>query len=80
MAKQMFYDPPAGWRYGFPKPYKPLPGELLDETLRRDGYPQFEINNRGAYYVRFWESEVEDGEVQEGVEGSVEGGGRGERP
>ena len=23
------YDPPEGWRWGFPKPYRPLPGEDL---------------------------------------------------
>jgi hypothetical protein len=34
------YDPPEGWRYGFPKPYKPLPGETVEETLKRDGYPE----------------------------------------
>lgn len=35
----IFYDPPQGWLYGFPKPYEPLPGETLRETLIRDGYP-----------------------------------------
>lgn len=49
------YDPPAGWKYGFPKQYKPLPGETLAETLLRDGYPQREIDNEGAKHVRFWE-------------------------
>ena len=34
-----FYDPPSGWRFGFPKPYKPLPGESIAATLIRDGYP-----------------------------------------
>lgn len=54
------YDPPAGWRYGFPKPYKPLPGESLEQTLLRDGYPQKEIDNGGAKYVRFlgWGEEI----------------------
>ena len=33
------YDPPQGWRYGFPKPYRPLEGETFVETLIRDGYP-----------------------------------------
>jgi hypothetical protein len=49
------YDPPAGWRYGFPRPYKPLSGESLEDTLKRDGYPQHEIDNGGATHVRFWE-------------------------
>ncbi len=40
----MIYDPPSGWQYGFPKEYKPLPGETLAATLLRDGYPQKEID------------------------------------
>lgn len=39
--------------YGFPKPYKPLPGETLEQTLLRDGYPQKEIDCGGAEYCRF---------------------------
>jgi hypothetical protein len=35
----VFYDPPSGWNYGFPKPFNPLPDESLVETLIRDGYP-----------------------------------------
>jgi len=50
----LMYDPPVGWRYGFPKLYKPLPGETLEQTLRRDGYPQKEIDWGGAKHVRFW--------------------------
>lgn len=34
------YDPPSGWAFGFPKPYNPLPEELLRDTLIRDGYPK----------------------------------------
>ena len=49
----LIYDPPSGWRYGFPKPYLPLPGEKLEDTLLRDGYPQYEIDNGGSKYVRF---------------------------
>jgi hypothetical protein len=51
------YDPPSGWRYGFPRQYKPLDGETLAETLLRDGYPQQEIDYGGAEYVRFWEAD-----------------------
>jgi hypothetical protein len=50
------YDPPSGWKYGFPKKYKPLENESLEETLLRDGYPQKEIDNSGAKYCRFWET------------------------
>jgi hypothetical protein len=44
-VKTTVYDPPSGWKYGFPKPYKPLTdSETLTETLLRDGYPQAEIS------------------------------------
>ena len=36
----VLYDPPSGWMYGFPKEYKPLENESLEETLIRDGYPE----------------------------------------
>ena len=49
----ILYDPPSGWRYGFPKPYRPRKGETLEQTLRRDGYPQREIDEGGAQYCRF---------------------------
>ena len=49
----MLYDPPSGWKYGFPKEYKPLPEESIEDTLLRDGYPQEEINWGGAKHCRF---------------------------
>lgn len=49
----VLYDPPLGWRYGFPKFYRPLRGESLEDTLRRDGYPQKELDRGGGKYVRF---------------------------
>lgn len=49
----MIYDPPSGWRYGFPKTYQPLSGETLTQTLLRDGYPQKEIDRGAAGHVRF---------------------------
>lgn len=53
-TKGVLYDPPSGWRYGFPKPYKPLPGETVEQTLVRDGYPAKEFNLDGkAYWVRY---------------------------
>jgi len=51
--KTLLYDPPLGWKYGFPRPYLPLEGESLEDTLLRDGYPQHEIDNGGAKYCRF---------------------------
>lgn len=49
----MLYDPPSGWRYGFPKVYRPWPADTIEETLLRDGYPQHEIDTGGARHVRF---------------------------
>lgn len=53
----LFYDPPSGWMYGFPKPYRPLKGEALGDTLLRDGYPEVELKsitvNGEVRYVRF---------------------------
>lgn len=52
------YDPPSGWRYGFPREYEPLLGETIEQTLLRDGYPQSEIDAGMAQYVRFWEKSL----------------------
>jgi hypothetical protein len=51
------YDPPSGWRYGFPKVYKPLPGESFRDTLFRDGYPEEDIE-LAEKYSRFWEENI----------------------
>jgi len=52
------YDPPLGWKYGFPKEYKPHPADTIEETLVRDGYPQEMIDKIGDHlHVRFWETE-----------------------
>lgn len=48
----LLYDPPSGWRYGFPKHYRPLEDETLDETLVRDGYPEKDAE-LGAKHCRF---------------------------
>lgn len=54
----MMYDPPSGWMYGFPKPYKPLPGENLEDTLIRDGYPPA-LAKDASKYCRFIETRDE---------------------
>jgi hypothetical protein len=48
------YDPPEGWRHGFPRPYKPKPGETLAQTLLRDGYPK-RLLKLAKHHTRFWE-------------------------
>ena len=55
------YDPPSGWLFGFPKEYKPLPGESFEEMLLRDGYPQQEIDVWKGLEIpcRFWEQPAE---------------------
>ena len=50
-------DPPAGWKYGFPKA---IPDEIEDVTswLVEQGYPQEEIDKCGInFYCRFWETD-----------------------
>lgn len=49
----MLYDPPEGWMHGFPKEYRPLPGESVEETLIRDGYPKSLIEKGYAGHCRF---------------------------
>jgi hypothetical protein len=51
----LLYDPASGWRFGFPKPYEPLPGESLKETLIRDGYPEKDAQmiEDGRLWCRF---------------------------
>ncbi len=55
--KVTWYDPPSGWKYGFPKVYEPSsPDEPLDRTLVADGYPKRDADF-GAKHTRFWEDE-----------------------
>lgn len=54
----ILYDPPEGWRYGFPKEYKPsTEDEPLEITLLRDGYPADMLGLAG--YTRFLGSQAE---------------------
>lgn len=48
----LLYDPPSGWRYGFPRPYLPHDGETLAQTLIRNGYPEAEAEF-GSKHCRF---------------------------
>lgn len=59
-----YYDPPEGWRYGFPKVYAPLPGETLVETLRRAGYPET-LMGLAVRATRFYCVDERDEEVPE---------------
>lgn len=58
--KVQMYDPPSGWKYGFPKPYRPLPGENLVDTLVRDRYPMKEVEALGQHlFVRFFDTDAD---------------------
>ena len=39
--------------YGFPKAYRPLEGEAIEDTLIRDGYPKRLIEQGMHRYCRF---------------------------
>lgn len=61
--KVMMVDPPAGWKYGFPKALPKLfdTYEEKIEWLVSEGYPQSEIDACGDhFYCRYWEEEMND--------------------
>jgi hypothetical protein len=59
-SKRLVIDPPAGWRYGFPKIYDNDEGLPLEVWLLENGYPQKEIDAGGASWCRYWETEEEE--------------------
>lgn len=58
MAKVTYVDPPAGWKYGFPKV---VPNERKNDMMAwlvEQGYPQEEIDACGEhFYCKYWEQE-----------------------
>ena len=53
--KNIWIDPPGGWRYGFPK-LKTDDSHVM-EWLVKNGYPQQEIDELGDYFfTRSWEA------------------------
>ena len=50
-----FFDPPSGWRYGFPKGYNPEEWLKFDieEELRKAGYPEKDIP-LAKKWSRYW--------------------------
>ena len=63
MKKVTMIDPPSGWKYGFPKVYDNKDNIPLEEWLLNNGYPQYEIDNVGVKYCRWWETEIEEKEL-----------------
>lgn len=61
--KVLMYDPPEGWKYGFPKPVPDgvrESGNVLAWIVSQ-GYPQKVIDSYGKhFYCRCWEEEDED--------------------
>lgn len=54
MKTTRYFDPPGGWRYGFPKAYNPLPNENFMQWLIREGYPPDEVE-WAMRHMRAWE-------------------------
>lgn len=54
---KIMIDPPSGWKYGFPKEFKP--GKDPAELLRESGYPEKDIEF-ALKYCRHWVEDVED--------------------
>ena len=50
----LIIDPPAGWMYGFPKPFDIMKEQDLVEWLLANGYPQDLIDKGMAKYCRYW--------------------------
>jgi len=57
---KIWVDPPAGWRYGFPKVFDTKDGDMR-VWLVEQGYPQAEIEDLGdQFYVRQWLTDEEE--------------------
>lgn len=56
---KIIYDPPSGWRYGFPREYIPRDGKSIQDILIEDGYPVDQVEF-AAKHTRFWCEEVKD--------------------
>jgi hypothetical protein len=56
--KRLMYDPPSGWKFGFPKEYTPHNGLTVKELLIKDGYPP-EDAEFASKHTRYWTEDVE---------------------
>lgn len=63
MKKVTIYDPPSGWKYGFPKevPESVLKGKdgEFKQWILDQGYPEKDIDF-ALKYGRYWEEEGEE--------------------
>ena len=61
VPKVLMVDPPAGWKYGFPKPCPEDRKNDMATWMVEEGYPQAEMDSYGEhFYCRYWEEETED--------------------
>ena len=59
--KVLMFDPPSGWRYGFPKPIpKKCIGNDMEfrKYLTENGYPDSMLD-MASKYSRYWEVDEE---------------------
>ena len=55
-TKKIWVDPPAGWKYGFPKVYEQETDGDMTKWMLKEGYPQREIDSCGNHFhVRMWD-------------------------
>lgn len=55
VRQRVWVDPPAGWRWGFPKLWDPNVEPDCVEWMVSEGYPRAEITKMGDYfYCRQW--------------------------
>jgi len=53
--QKMWVDPPAGWRYGFPRVYDPaVDNPDMRVWLWTNGYPERDLDF-ACNYLRMWE-------------------------
>lgn len=61
MTKKRIVDPPAGWKYGFPRVDDWDPAvETREVWFVRMGYPQKMIDDGMLKWCRTWDADVED--------------------
>lgn len=54
-TKKIWVDPPAGWKYGFPKVFDLETDGDMTKWMLKEGYPQREIDSCGNHFhVRMW--------------------------
>lgn len=58
--KDIYVDPPSGWKYGFPKIKKGDDGRDMKTWLVENGYPLGMIGLNTLAHVKCWQAPEED--------------------